>query len=44
MTDAPSAQQPVTANFINPEAMHHPAGSTHVVEVTACSLRSRRAR
>jgi len=26
MTDASSAQLPVTANFINPEAMHHPAG------------------
>ncbi len=26
---------PVTANFINPETMHHPAGYTHVVEVTA---------
>ena len=25
----------VMANFINPEAMHHPAGYTHVVEVTA---------
>jgi enamine deaminase RidA (YjgF/YER057c/UK114 family) len=35
MTDAASAQLPVTANFINPEAMHHPAGYTHVVEVTA---------
>jgi enamine deaminase RidA (YjgF/YER057c/UK114 family) len=35
MTDAASAQQPVTANFINPETMHHPAGYTHVVEVTA---------
>jgi enamine deaminase RidA (YjgF/YER057c/UK114 family) len=35
MTDASSAQLPVTANFINPEAMHHPAGYTHVVEVTA---------
>jgi enamine deaminase RidA (YjgF/YER057c/UK114 family) len=34
MTDA-SAQLPVTANFINPETMHHPAGYTHVVEVTA---------
>jgi enamine deaminase RidA (YjgF/YER057c/UK114 family) len=35
MTDASSAQRPVTANFINPETMHHPAGYTHVVEVTA---------
>jgi enamine deaminase RidA (YjgF/YER057c/UK114 family) len=35
MTDAASAQLPVTANFINPETMHHPAGYTHVVEVTA---------
>jgi enamine deaminase RidA (YjgF/YER057c/UK114 family) len=35
MTDASSAQIPVTANFINPEAMHHPTGYTHVVEVTA---------
>src|ERR687891_2943311 len=35
MTDAASAQRPVTANFINPETMHHPAGYTHVVEVTA---------
>jgi enamine deaminase RidA (YjgF/YER057c/UK114 family) len=34
MTDA-SAQLPVTANFINPETMHYPAGYTHVVEVTA---------
>jgi len=34
MTDA-SAQLPVTANYINPETMHHPAGYTHVVEVTA---------
>jgi enamine deaminase RidA (YjgF/YER057c/UK114 family) len=35
MTDASSAQLPVTANFINPETMHPPAGYTHVVEVTA---------
>ena len=35
MTDAPSARPPVTANFINPEAMHRPTGYTHVVEVTA---------
>ena len=35
MTDAASGQLPVTANFINPEAMHPPAGYTHVVEVTA---------
>jgi enamine deaminase RidA (YjgF/YER057c/UK114 family) len=35
MTDASSARLPVTANFINPEAMHRPAGYTHVVEVTA---------
>jgi enamine deaminase RidA (YjgF/YER057c/UK114 family) len=35
MTDAASAQQPVAANFINPETLHHPAGYTHVVEVTA---------
>ena len=34
MTDA-SARLPVTANFINPETLHHPAGYTHVVEVTA---------
>jgi hypothetical protein len=35
MTDASSAQLPATANFINPETMHHPIGYTHVVEVTA---------
>jgi enamine deaminase RidA (YjgF/YER057c/UK114 family) len=35
MTDAASAQLPVTANFINPETLHRPAGYTHVVEVTA---------
>ena len=35
MTDASSGQLPATANFINPETMHHPAGYTHVVEVTA---------
>jgi enamine deaminase RidA (YjgF/YER057c/UK114 family) len=35
MTDAASGQLPVTANFINPETIHHPAGYTHVVEVTA---------
>jgi enamine deaminase RidA (YjgF/YER057c/UK114 family) len=35
MTDASSAQIPVTANFINPEGMHRPTGYTHVVEVTA---------
>ena len=35
MTDASSAHLPVTANFINPETLHHPAGYTHVVEVTA---------
>jgi enamine deaminase RidA (YjgF/YER057c/UK114 family) len=35
MTDASSAQIPVTANFINPEVMHRPTGYTHVVEVTA---------
>jgi enamine deaminase RidA (YjgF/YER057c/UK114 family) len=35
MTDASSAQLPVTANLINPEAMHHPAGYTHMVELTA---------
>ena len=35
MTDASSGQLPVTANFINPEAMHQPTGYTHVVEVTA---------
>jgi enamine deaminase RidA (YjgF/YER057c/UK114 family) len=34
MTEASSAQIPVTANFINPEAMHRPTGYTHVVEVT----------
>src|SRR5687768_4747249 len=35
MTDASSAQTPVTANFINPDTMHRPTGYTHVVEVTA---------
>jgi enamine deaminase RidA (YjgF/YER057c/UK114 family) len=35
MTDAASPYIPVTANFINPEAMHPPTGYTHVVEVTA---------
>jgi enamine deaminase RidA (YjgF/YER057c/UK114 family) len=35
MTDAVSAQLPATANFINPETMHHPTGYTHVVEATA---------
>jgi enamine deaminase RidA (YjgF/YER057c/UK114 family) len=35
MTDAASGQLPVTANFINPEGLHHPTGYTHVVEVTA---------
>jgi enamine deaminase RidA (YjgF/YER057c/UK114 family) len=35
MTDAAAGPLPVTANFINPETMHHPAGSTQVVEVTA---------
>jgi flavin reductase (DIM6/NTAB) family NADH-FMN oxidoreductase RutF len=35
MTDASAAQLPVTANFINPPTLHHPAGCTHVVEVTA---------
>ena len=35
MTDASSARPPVTANFINPEAMHRPTGYTHVVAVTA---------
>ena len=35
MTDASSAQRPVTANYINPPTLHHPAGYTHVVEVTA---------
>ena len=35
MTDAASAQRPVTANFINPDTLHHPVGYTHVVEVTA---------
>jgi reactive intermediate/imine deaminase len=35
MTDAASAQLPATANFINPETMHHPTGYSHVVEVTA---------
>ena len=35
MTDASSAQIPVTANFINPEAMHRPTSYTDVVEVTA---------
>jgi enamine deaminase RidA (YjgF/YER057c/UK114 family) len=34
MTEA-SAQIPTAANFINPAAMHHPTGYTHVVEVTA---------
>jgi reactive intermediate/imine deaminase len=38
MTDAACGQQPVTANFINPAAMHQPAGYTHVVEVTAGRL------
>ena len=38
MTDASFGQLPVTANFINPEAMHQPAGYTHVVEVTAGRL------
>jgi enamine deaminase RidA (YjgF/YER057c/UK114 family) len=35
MTAAASGPPPVTANFINPETMHRPAGYTHVVEVTA---------
>jgi enamine deaminase RidA (YjgF/YER057c/UK114 family) len=35
MTDAASPYIPAPANFINPEAMHHPTGYTHVVEVTA---------
>ena len=35
MPDASSAQIPVMANFINPDAMHRPTGYTHVVEVTA---------
>jgi hypothetical protein len=35
MTDVVSAQLPASANFINPETMHHPTGYTHVVEVTA---------
>jgi enamine deaminase RidA (YjgF/YER057c/UK114 family) len=35
MTDAASTQPPATANFINPQTLHHPAGYTHVVEVTA---------
>jgi enamine deaminase RidA (YjgF/YER057c/UK114 family) len=35
MTDASSAQVPVTANFLNPQAMHPPTGYSHVVEVTA---------
>ena len=35
MTDDASAQLPVTANFINPQTLHHPTGYTHVVEVTA---------
>ena len=34
MTDASSAQLPVTDTFINPQTLHHPADSTHV-EVTA---------
>ena len=34
MTDA-STQPPVTANLINLDGMHNPAGYTHVVEVTA---------
>ena len=38
MTDASSGQVPVTANFINPEAMHPPTGYSHVVEVTAGRL------
>jgi enamine deaminase RidA (YjgF/YER057c/UK114 family) len=35
MATASSAQDPPTANFINPDAMHPPTGYTHVVEVTA---------
>jgi hypothetical protein len=35
MTDASSTQLPVTANFLNPQTLDHPAGYTHVVEVTA---------
>ena len=35
MTDASSAPIRVTVNFINPEAMHRPTGSTHGVEATA---------
>jgi enamine deaminase RidA (YjgF/YER057c/UK114 family) len=35
MTDASSAQLPVTADFINPKTLHHPAGYTQAVEVTA---------
>jgi enamine deaminase RidA (YjgF/YER057c/UK114 family) len=34
MTDPPSAPPRPTARFLNPEAMHHPTGYTHVVEVT----------
>ena len=34
MTNASSAQLPVTANFINPQTLHHSAGYTHV-EVSA---------
>jgi enamine deaminase RidA (YjgF/YER057c/UK114 family) len=35
MTDASSGQVPVTANFLNPQALHPPSGYSHVVEVTA---------
>ena len=35
MTEAYSAQILGMANFINPEAVHHPTGYTHIVEVTA---------
>jgi enamine deaminase RidA (YjgF/YER057c/UK114 family) len=35
MIDASSGQVPVTANFLNPQALHPPSGYSHVVEVTA---------
>jgi enamine deaminase RidA (YjgF/YER057c/UK114 family) len=38
MSDASSGQVPVTANFINPQALHPPTGYSHVVEVTAGRL------
>jgi enamine deaminase RidA (YjgF/YER057c/UK114 family) len=35
MTAPSPADLPATANFINPETLHHPTGYTHIVEVTA---------